>query len=250
MAAGTGQTVGFDFTASGLAPLASVSGTVTVGAPMAHMAVGKVGDSVRTSQVTVQLEAIIDTGIEALADSRITVPIRITAAEGEATVAAIPCARDATMVALSGTTGAVTARYGTEGDSTPVISVKVGGLVDIVELDAGGAVQLGSGAPTPVSFTQGDIDNQTLKTISSNGSVLSGLGNAFHISEPRIPGLPIPGLGGLLDEIQSSVPGVVSSASTALDPVLDSLLTTLGVNIGEMDMIVHGARCNAPVLVS
>ncbi|MCF8470506.1 MAG: hypothetical protein K9G30_06960 [Parvibaculum sp.] len=250
MAAGTGQAVAFDFTASGLAPLASVSGTITVGEPMAHMAIGKVGDSVQTSQVTVQIEATIDTGIPALVDSKITVPIRITAAEGVATVAAIPCARDATMVTLSGTTGAVTARYGTEGDSTPVISVKVGGLVDIVELNAGGAVQLGSGAPTPVSFTQDDIDNETLKTISSNGSVLSGLGNAFHISGTRILGLSIPGLDVLLNTIQSTVPGVVSSASTALDPVLDSLLTTLGVNIGEMDMIVHGARCNAPVLVS
>jgi uncharacterized membrane protein len=41
----------------------------------------------------------------------------------------------------------------------------------------------------------------------------------------------------------------VGSALALLDPVINSLLTTLGVTLGSMDMIVHGVRCNAPVLV-
>lgn len=255
MAAGAGQTVGFDFTASGFAPLASVSGTVMVGEPMAHMAVGKVGDSVRTSQVTVQLVAIIDTDIPELVDSKITVPIRITSAEGVATVAAIPCARDATMVTLSGTTGAVAAYYGTESDTNPKIAtieatVPLLGTVPVMDLKASGSYPVGSGGPADVNFTQTNIDDGDVKTVSSGVSALAGLGGAIAIQQVSLVGVTVPGLSSTLSTVLPAVTSAVNSGFSSLDPVLDSLLTTLGVNIAEMDMIVHGARCNAPVLVS
>ncbi|MEP0707775.1 MAG: TadG family pilus assembly protein [Parvibaculum sp.] len=247
MVAGEGEVVGFD-TDVNLGSLASVSGTISVGSPMAHMAVGKVGDSVQTSQIEIQLNAVIDTGILSLVDSQIAVPVYITAAEGTATVASIPCS-DSTVTVLSGTTGATDARYGTESDTTPTIAtieLNIGlATVPVMNLKASGSHQLASHGPTDIAFTQTDVDSATIKTISSDSNILSGLGGALTIQQVTLVGISIPGLSTILSTLMSAVGG----ALTSLDTVLDSLLTTLGVKLGAMDIIVHGAKCRAPVLV-
>lgn len=236
-AMGEGQAVGFN-TALSLPPLASVSGTVTVGSPMAHMAIGKVGDFVRTSQVTVQLNANVLT-IPLFGDV-VSVPIYISAAEGTATVSSIPCIPSGTRSVLSGVTGTVTARYGTESSTTATINL----LVATARIS--GSVSAGSGGPTQEAFSQSDIDDGVVKTVSSNVSILSDLGSAITLDSVTVLGvLPIIGLNGLVSTLLSTV----GSALALLDPVINSLLTTLGVTLGSMDMTVHGVRCNAPVLV-
>jgi len=107
-------------------------------------------------------------------------------------------------------------------------------------------VSAGSGGPAEEAFSQSDIDNGVIKTVSSNVSILSGLGSAITLESVTVLGvLPIIGLNGLVSTLLSTV----GSALALLDPVINSLLTTLGVTLGSMDMIVHGVRCNAPVLV-
>lgn len=245
MALGEGQAVGFD-TDVNLGSLASVSGTVTVGAPMAHMAIGKVGDSVRTSQVTVQLEAKIDTGLTQLLDSQISVPIYIVAAQGTATVQSIPCAPGGNIAVLAGTTGAVAARYGTESNAVPEIARIVVAGLEVMSVTASGSYPIAAGGPTDVGFTEADIENQNIKTVSSGSNILGGLGGALSIGQVTLLGIPIPGLPALLSTLTTTI----GSALGILDTVADSILTTLGVKLGTMDMIVHGAKCRAPTLVS
>lgn len=250
---GEGETVAFS-TVLDLAPLASVSGTVTVGEPMAHMAVGKVGDFVRTSQLEVQLAATVDTGITSLVNAVIEVPFYINAAEGTATAVGIPCMPGGTMAVLSGTTGAVSARYGTSTDSSPRIAtlaafVPLLGTVPVVDLHATGSYSVATSGSADVNFTQSDIDSTVVKSTSSDAAILSGLGGALAIDDVALLGVSVPGLGALLSGATSTLTLVISGASAALDPVVDSLLTTLGVRLGSMDMIVHGTRCNTPVLV-
>lgn len=245
MALGEGQAVGFD-TDVNLGSLASVSGTITIGAPMAHMAIGKIGDSVRTSQVTVQLEAKIDTGLTQLLDSQISVPIYITAAEGTATVQSIPCAPGGNITVLSGTTGAVTARYGTESDAALEIARIVVAGLEVMSLSGSGSYPVAAGGPTDIEFSKTDIEGGNPKTIASDSNILGGLGGALSINQVTLLGLPIPGLSTILSTLTTSI----GSALGILDPVIDSLLTTLGVKLGAMDMIVHGAKCRAPTLVS
>ncbi|MEQ8268707.1 MAG: TadG family pilus assembly protein [Parvibaculum sp.] len=254
MAAGAGQAVGFDADVN-LGSLASVTGTITVGSPMAHMAAGKVGDSVQTSQVTLQLNAVIDTGIPSLVDAQITLPIYITAAEGTATVSSIPCSRDETMVTLSGTTGAVTARYGTEADSSPEIAtielpVLFLGTIPVATLNASGSYDVGSGGPSGRDFTQADIDEGGAKTVSSDANIFSGLGEALSIEDVVLLGLPpISGLASTLSGIVSTLLSAIGDALIPVDGVVSSLLTTLGIKLGAMDMVVHGTKCRAPTLV-
>lgn len=236
MAAGDGQVVGFD-TDINLGSLASVSGTITVGSPMAHVAVGKVGDSVQTSQVDIQLSADVLT--IPLFGSLVSVPAYISAAEGTATISEIPCAAEGTVTSLVATTGAVNARIGTSDSSGATINLLV------ASMRISGSAQAASSGPTEVDFSRSDIDDGMVKTVSSNVTLMSDLGSAIQLEGFSVLGLPIFGLSGLVNTLVATI----STALVPLDAVVDSLLTTLGVKLGAMDMIVHGAKCRAPVLV-
>ncbi|MDO9128151.1 MAG: hypothetical protein Q7U42_14900, partial [Parvibaculum sp.] len=171
--------------------------------------------------------------------SNILIPIRIAAGQGQATVADIPCEPAGTRTVLTATTQAGIAHYGaTPGSTLPLATIDVPLLPDI-QLSARGSYPIASGGPTDFSFTQSDIDSvpPQVKEMSSDVSVISGLANALEV-QPDI-------LNGVLDSLLT----VVSEVLGALDPVLNSLLRTLGVKLGGLDMIVHGVRCNAPVLV-
>lgn len=236
MVAGEGEVVGFD-TDVNLGSLASVSGTISVGSPMAHMAVGKVGDSVQTSQIEIQLNANVLT--IPLFGNLVNVPVYISAAEGMATISEIPCTAEGTMTSLSAITGAVSARYGTSDSSTATINLLV------ASMSISGSAQAAASGPTEVNFSQADIESGTTKTVSSNVALMSNLGEAINLDGISVLGLPIFGLTGMVNTLVSTITG----ALVPLDAVLDSLLTTLGVKLGAMDMIVHGAKCRAPVLV-
>lgn len=273
MAVGEGQTVGINLATPDLSPLVSVSGTITVGEPMAHMAVGKVGDSVRTSQVTVQLNADVSAP---LLGRILEVPIFIEAASGKATVKSIPCASAGDIAVLVGETnlGAAasgnppTISYGTVNEDSPVIaklsaSLPILGQTDIISLKASGSVPLSSSGPVDVGFSRDDIeqDPQAVKTVSAGVSPLSALGANLHIEEVALlSSVPLLGSVGItqlasflltpLPDIVSDVTNSITNAMGPLDTVVNSLLTTLGVKLGSMDMIVHGAKCQSPTLVS
>lgn len=55
-------------------------------------------------------------------------------------------------------------------------------------------------------------------------------------------GLELPGLDGL-------VSGVVANAATPLDQILNAVLGTLGIGLGQADSWVSGVRCGGAVLV-
>ena len=55
-------------------------------------------------------------------------------------------------------------------------------------------------------------------------------------------GLGLPGLDGL-------VSGVIAHAATPLDQILNSVLSTLGIGLGQADSWVTGVRCGGAVLV-
>lgn len=257
---GEGKAVGFG-TNVNIGSLASVNGTIRVGAPMAHMAVGKVGDSVETSQVEVQITAVINTGIANLVNSQISLPIYIETASGLATVGDIPCAPGSTVVGLRAQTGAVLARYGTATDTQPHIATIqaqlipfIGPVVQVLNVRATGEVSIGQGGEQYANFTQSDIDNKTVRSVSSGPSVLAGLGNALDPQLQVLPGFGL--ISDVLDIIGDLVSGVTTSLVTAivgvltpLDTVLDTVLAAVGIKLGAMDMIVHGAKCHAPVLV-
>lgn len=253
---GAGKAVGFN-TNVNIGSLASVTGTVSVGAPMAHMAVGKVGDSVHTSQVDVQLNARINTSIAGLVSSQINLPIFVQAGSGIATIREIPCTQGSQVI-LGASTGAAAVRYGTAGDARPEIARIEARIlittIPVLAVHATGQSSVAQGGEVPVSFSQTDIENGNVKTVASTVSLFSRLGDSLDLQLEALPGAgSLSSLLSLLTSLISSVTSGLLAAIlgilTPLDAVLDSVLASLGVSIGEMDMIVHGAKCNAPTLV-
>jgi uncharacterized membrane protein len=242
MILGTGKAVGFG-TNVNLGALASVSGTIRVGAPKAHMMVGKVGDSIRTSQIEIQLTAKVLT--IPLFGNLVSVPVYINAAEGLATVSEIPCTSEA-MVKFLATTGAVGARIGTSTSDGADLNLLVASAT------IGGTTQVASNGPVTISFSKTDIETEKSRGTSSNITLLRGLGSSLQLKKVSLLGIiPIPGLSGLVSTLLSTI----GSSLSFLDPVLDAVLDILGVRIGEVDLTVrnpdnaNNPRCGAPVLV-
>lgn len=236
MAIGEGQAVGFD-TDVNLGSLASVSGTITVGAPMAHMAIGKVGDSVRTSQVTVQLSARVSVP---LLGRILDIPIYVDAGSGTAEVVSIPCITSGTHAVLAATTSAGAIRYGTESSAVATISIPL-----LLNFQLSGSVPIGASGPSNVNFSQAEFGE--VKSTSSDVVLISELAGATEIENLTLLGiLNLTPLATVTTALLSSITGALAP----LDAVVNSLLTTLGVKLGAMDMIVHGAKCRAPTLVS
>ena len=91
-------------------------------------------------------------------------------------------------------------------------------------------------------FSQTDINNGTIKRASTRNftetlvsSLLSGL---------SVTVAPL-GLGLTVDPL---VKTILTGVATPLDQVLYSLLTTLGIRLGEVDVRVHGVSCRSSVL--
>lgn len=232
MAAGQGQAVGFG-TDVNLGSLASVTGTITVGSPMAHMAVGKVGDTVSTSQVDIQLNTEININIPLVLTTKIALPIFIRAADGTATVSGIPCDYSGTMVVLEGRTNAGTAHFGVgPSGSTPTVSLTLLGF-SLLNVPIAGSVPIASSGPTEIGFSESEYD--TPKPISSDVSVISDLGDSLEVG----------GSGNIL----SGLTNAIAAALGPLDLILTQLLDILGIKLGSMDMVVHGTKCRAPTLV-
>jgi uncharacterized membrane protein len=56
------------------------------------------------------------------------------------------------------------------------------------------------------------------------------------------------GLGLGVGAIKSLVLALLAPVASALDPVIASLLKTVGVHLGEVDVQVNGIRCGSAVL--
>src|SRR5690606_14515128 len=159
MILGTGKAVGFN-TNVNVATLASVTGSVSVGEPMAHMALGKVGDSVSTAQVSIQLQAGVNVP---LLGRILNIPIYLQAGRGTATVASIPCITGGTQVILSGATDAGLLRIGTSSTNEATISVPT-----LLSFLISGSVPVNPIRPHNIPFTVSDYGKPVPTPNNSN----------------------------------------------------------------------------------
>jgi len=82
--------------------------------------------------------------------------------------------------------------------------------------------------------------NTTSFTSSLTGSLLGELALGIQLGPL---GLPVPGLG-------PQVLSIVAGASGSIDTLLNAVLQTLGVGLGQADVWVAGIRCDGAVLVN
>jgi uncharacterized membrane protein len=101
-------------------------------------------------------------------------------------------------------------------------------------------------AEAAVSFSYPEIQRGDKKTTSTQNFVATLLGRLVGDLELRVEalglGLGLPGRDGL-------VSGVIGNAATPLDQILNGVLGTLGIGLGQADSWVSGVRCGGAVLV-
>lgn len=216
--------------------------------------VGSLGASVHTAQTRVLLKIqLVGSG----AVSVVNLPVYVEIAAGTATLNAISCGYpnvSTSTVTLGVSPGIVDAWIGdvTSAMMTNFSTAPNPPAVNIVNL---GAVQvtgrahatMANTSPTSVTFSYADIQAQTKKTVSTTSftsSLTSSLLGDLQLGVQLGPlGLPIPGIGAL-------VAGIIGGATGSIDTLLNSVLQTLGVGLGQADVWVTGIRCDGAVLVN
>lgn len=252
----------------------SISAKMTVGQQMASTALAPVGTSIGTSQVRLALTvtaAHVDLGV---VSATVSLPLYLQIASGQATVTAIPCNTDGTMATISAAAQAAAIQIGAVSDaaladfshvpapatatianvtlSIPLVLTSI----DVpVAIKADGSASILAGTPADLDFTQDDITQGTPHSVagSDGGQLFSDFYNTIHLST-QLPG----GLTGIVTgAVNTLLSGtlmpllkpVLASLLSALDPAVDTLLRTLGLRLGAMDVVLHGASCSGPVLV-
>ncbi|WGD53022.1 TadG family pilus assembly protein [Bradyrhizobium sp. CB1650] len=241
--------------ALGLPGIAGASVVVTIGerpVGSSWLAVGTQGASVHTAQTRILL--MVQIGGSGIVPA-INLPLYVEIAQGTATLNAISCNHaniTNSTVTLGVTPGLVDAWIGnvsmadmTNFTSKPnppaAVLVNVGGL----NVSGRAHAAIGNTSPTSVDFNYVDIQSQLAKTISTRNftsSLTSSLLGDLSLSVNGV-GLPIPGL-------TSTVSGILAGSTSSIDQLVASVLSTLGVGVGQADVWVPGIRCDGAVLVN
>jgi uncharacterized membrane protein len=239
----------------------SVSAYLSAGQPMASAAVATVGSTISTSQVRLAVTVTAANVNLGLASAKITIPLYIQIASGQARVAAIPCQSNGTMATIAATPTAANVQIGEvspaqlqDFSTTPapgpaaVVQLTILGIP--LTIEASGSVAIAAGAPTDLNFTQAGIQSGTLQTaFGSDGTqLIGGLANNLNLT---VAGTGITGpVSGLVNStVMPLLRPLLASILSALDPTVDNLLETLGLQLGTLDVTVHGVSCGRATLV-
>ena len=216
--------------------------------------VGRAGSSVHTAQTRLLLTVdLVGSG----AASVVRVPLYLELASATARLTGIQCAPgnvSTSRVTLGVTPALVDAWIGqvsmaefnnfSRAPNPPAATlVNAAGLAKVT---GRAHVTMTNLSEAAVSFSYPEIQRGDKKTTSTQNFVATLLGRLVGDLELRVEalglGLGLPGLDGL-------VSGVIANAATPLDQILNSVLGTLGIGLGQADSWVTGVRCGGAVLV-
>lgn len=243
------------------------TGTTTwlaVGSPVASVGLSPVGTSIGTSQIRMYFyTTLLNT---TLGGYPITVglPVYLQIASGTATAAAICTSSGRATINAAAQGGVAKIGTVTQADfnnfsadppvaDTNGVSATVLGIT-VAFKTTGGITIAGTNPAQPLYFQQSDIDTGRPQTIagSDSGHVFTRLANSMNVTANFSGAGPVltTSINNILNTtLTGLVKGLVVSLVTALDPVTDTLLRTLGLRLGEMDVLVHGVSCGTPTLV-
>jgi uncharacterized membrane protein len=238
--------------------LAALTVSVAVGEPPVGskaLGIGRTGAIVRTAQTRVAITTTVD-GVTGILGIRMKLPLYLEVAHAEARLSAVTCASGATgatvnveaapgvlELSLGDVDKSAFANFGKDPRvtkskiiATPALNVNAMAYANATNMNM-----------TQISFSPSDISTQKVKQVSTRNTVSTLTDTLIRDLqlEVEVLGLkaavPAAVLSGLSDTLKL--------VTVPLDQVLYSLLSTLGVKIGEADIRVGGASCHNPVLV-
>jgi uncharacterized membrane protein len=232
--------------------------SVAVGEPPVGskaLGIGRTGSIVRTAQTRIALTTSID-GITGLLGIRIKVPLYIEVANAEGRMSSITCPTGSTgaTVNVEAVPGVLelslgdvdTAAFANFGKDPRVTKTKLVATpaLNLTALAYANATNVNA---TQLSFSPSDISSQKVRQASTKNTVSTLMDSLIRNLQLEVDilgirvAVPSALLGGLSDTLRL--------LTTPLDQVLYSVLSTVGVKIGEVDVRVGGASCRNPVLV-
>ncbi|MFC3692705.1 TadG family pilus assembly protein [Chenggangzhangella methanolivorans] len=214
------------------------------------------GATVRTAQTRLRLNAKIG-GVLGLAS--INLPVAVDVAASQATLSASQCGRNPKTDATA--TLSVTPSIGRIwigqpknlsrwNDMTQAADIGPATLVDVPLLLSASAlsyVGVETTQASNVTFTASDMAAGTMKTVTNTSilqSALTSLTKNLSITV-NLLGFTL----GTPKFVTDTLAAAVSPIGALLDPVLNTLLSTLGVGLGQADVSVRGVRCDGSALV-
>lgn len=243
--------------AAGVPGLASATVDLAIGEPAQNapwLAVGETGATIRTAQTRLLVTVGVG-GPGGLVGTSVRLPISVEIAFAEARLKAISCASPKEpRVTVAARPGIAELRIADVADGTladfrrplqpaparivtaPLVSVRGQALVEVA-----------NAAFTDVAFDRREIAARAVKTVSTRNLTQSLTTSLLKNLELDVT---VGGLGiGLPAVLKGSVADTLSAATPAIDDLLFSLLTALGVHLGEADVRVTGVSCGRSVLV-
>lgn len=239
--------------------IAALSVELSIGEPPqggGWFAIGPVDTVIRTAQLRLRIDAQFLGGL-VLQSALISLPLWLDLAHAEARVAGATCPdRDhpngtAEIAVLPGAlelaVGKVTnAQMRDFGAPLPVTPVRILYAL-LLDISASAHVEVAQTTPVLLEFSSSDIGTARLKTAKTS-TVVSSLGQSLLAGlklEITVLGLGLAPLNVLANALKTAITPIAAP----LDSIVNTLLTTLGLGVGEADVRVYGVRCLSPVLV-
>jgi uncharacterized membrane protein len=130
---------------------------------------------------------------------------------------------------------------------TPVFGKATLVTAPLVTIKGEARVMIANGAPKPIDFNTAEIGDRAVKSISTTSFVASLSSSLIDDLDLQVTvlglGLGIPALA------IAALSATLEPVAPAVDTVLFSVLSVLGIRIGEVDVRALGVDCGRPVLV-
>jgi uncharacterized membrane protein len=239
--------------------LASARLWLAVGERPAHspwLAIARDGSViVRTAQMRLYLDAKL-AGAATLGLVSLRLPLYVELARASAKLSTISCSGGPANATVTldvqpaiGSAAIADVDTGTLAAFGSTLMEKPAILAHALVVDLGGSahVAIGGTGWTPVSFSRADIAAGTTRTVSTSDtarSLASSLAGGLALSASALSlSVPLPAVAG-------PVVSALRAAAPAVDTLLNQVLATLGIGLGQADVRVDGVRCGRPTLVA
>ncbi len=210
---------------------------------------------IRTAQARLYVKARTAQKLSGLA--QVNLPILIELASSEARLNAIDCDPSRT-VELGVRPGLAKAHIGAINEArladfkTALVPTRATllSVLGLVTITAKAEIEAGDQGFTATSFSDADINSQRLKTVQARGLANGVVVSLLQRMDVKVD---VIGLGLGLGNLTSALGVLLTPLGPAMDGVINPLLDTLGLKLGEADVRVLNATCptgdEPPVLV-
>ncbi|HEY3636672.1 MAG TPA: TadG family pilus assembly protein [Rhizomicrobium sp.] len=209
---------------------------------------------VSTSQARLYIDAqVTPQGLPAPVAS-IDLPLYFELASAQAKLSSLSCSPNSVTLSVAPSIGEAaigTVDTGQLNNFSQELTVSNATMINIpllLQVTGQSVINLGGNDWQNVTFDSQDIQNNVVKTVSTQNAIDAALTSLVGNLSLNVQVLGL-GLGMSQSQITSAVDSTLNGIASPLDSVVDELTHLTGVGLGEADVWVNGVRCQNVALV-